>query len=154
MTHFNIDMVGVSRAEGRADSASDDATGPNEVKVIGPRVLSTELDSLIETANQGFLRMWLNHQHDTPDSPFIYPRTDAKPLVERGVPVVEFTTGFHPRYHRRNDEAVYIDPEKTAAVSKTVMVIAWILADALRLPKMDTGYPSRVPVVGRTRHPQ
>lgn len=145
VAHVNVDMVGTSRAPGRADSASADVTEPNEIYVTGPRVLSTELDTLVETTNEAFLQMRLNHRYDTPDSPFIYPRTDARPFVERGVPIIAFMTGFHPRYHRPQDEAAYIDPQKISAVSKTALVIAWTLADVLERPRVDKGYPPRVP---------
>jgi hypothetical protein len=141
VTHFNVDMIGGS-AHPR-DTASRQAKA-HEVFVIGPRVLSTGLDSLVERTNRAYLNMKLNHQLDDPQSEFYYPRTDARPLIENGIPTVEFFTGLHSRYHRSNDEARYLDMTKIQEVSRTLMATVWAVANAPQRPAVDKGFPDRV----------
>jgi hypothetical protein len=141
VTHFNLDMIG-GTADAK-DSASQQAKA-HEVYVIGPRILSTDLDSLVERTNRAYLNMKLNHKHDNPDSEFYYPRTDARPLIEHGIPTIEFFTGLHPRYHRSNDEARYLDMSKIQEVSRTLMATVWTIANGPQRPVIDKGFPSRV----------
>lgn len=139
--HFNVDMIGGTA--GPSDTVSRPAKA-HEVFVIGPRVLSTGLDSLVERTNRGYLNMELNHKEDRPDSEFYYPRTDAVPFIERGIPTIEFFTGLHSRYHRSNDEARYVDMKKVQEVSRTLMATVWAVANARERPVVDKGFPPRV----------
>ena len=96
---FNIDMIGANRAPGSPDAGEERVTGPNEVFLIGPGLLSDRASALIDRVNDEYLKLSLNRQHDTPTSEFFYPRTDAGPYLERGVLTIRFTTGIHDRYH-------------------------------------------------------
>jgi hypothetical protein len=145
VAHFNVDMVGATRAPGTPDSAALDVTGPNEVHLIGPGVLSAQIEGLIEGANRAYGRMVFDRRHDRADSEFFYPRTDAGPFLERGIPTIGFTTGIHDRYHLPADEARYLDPEKIQAVARAVLVSAWTLADSPERPRIDRGIPPTVP---------
>jgi Zn-dependent M28 family amino/carboxypeptidase len=147
VAHFNVDMIGATRAPGRADSASADVAGPNEVYVGGPRVLSASLDSLIRRTNRELLDMQLNSKYDRADHEFFYPRTDAGPFLERGVLSVDLFTGLHARYHRPQDEARHLDPKKIEAVSRTLLGIVWAVAntDAHSVPRIDKEMPTNVP---------
>jgi len=119
---------------------------PHEVFVVGPRVLSTGLDSLVEQTNRSYLNMRLNHSEDRPESPFYYPRTDAVPFIEHRVPTLDFFTGLEWRYHRSADEARYLDMNKVGEVSRTLMAVAWEIANAPQRPIVDKGFPKRVPL--------
>lgn len=141
VTHLNVDMIG-GTADPK-DTASRQAKA-HEVFVIGPRVLSTGLDSLVERTNRAYLNMKLNHKLDEPESEFYYPRTDARPLIENGIPTIEFFTGLHSRYHRSNDEARYLDIKKIQEVSRTLMATVWAIANAPQRPVVDKGFPARV----------
>jgi hypothetical protein len=151
VTHINVDMIGSSA--GPLDTIERPGLGkppipaqPHEVFVVGPRVLSTGLDSLVEQTNRSYLNMRLNHSEDRPDSEFYYPRTDAVPFIERGVPTLDFFTGLEWRYHRSADEARYLDMNKVGEVSRTLMAVAWEIANAPQRPIVDKGFPKRVPV--------
>ena len=145
VAHFNIDMIGANRAPGSPDEKSPDVTGPNEVYLIGPGVLSAQTNALLEAANRGYLNMTFNRRFDTPESEFFYPRTDAGPFLERGILTIGFFTGLHPRYHQPADEAKYLDPKKMEVIARTVFASIWALADAAERPRIDRPIPQTVP---------
>jgi hypothetical protein len=142
--HVNVDMIGASRRPGSADAASTGVTEAGEVFLIGPRVLSAQVDVLLQRVNDGYLKLRLNRLHDTPDSEFFYPRTDAGPFLERGILTVGFTTGIHDRYHRPSDEARALDPVQMRDVARTVLASVWMLADAAERPRIDRPLPASV----------
>lgn len=141
VAHFNVDMIGGTAA---ATDTSSQPTKAHEVFIVGPRVLSTSLDSLIERTNRGYLQLRLNHTLDEPSSEFYYPRTDARPFIEHGIPTIDFFTGLHPRYHRSNDEARYLDMTKVQEVSRALMATVWAVANDPQRPRLDKGIPARV----------
>jgi Zn-dependent M28 family amino/carboxypeptidase len=147
--HFNIDMIGATRAPGKGDANSADVTGPNETLLIGPGVLSTGANALLERVNREYLGMTFNRRFDTPESEFFYPRTDAGPFLERGILPIGFFTGLHSRYHLPADEAKYLDPEKMQVVTRTVFAAIWAFADAAERPKIDRPIPATVPRYGK-----
>ncbi|MDA1306794.1 MAG: M28 family peptidase [Acidobacteria bacterium] len=145
VAHFNIDMVGATRAPGTADADSPDATGPNEVFLIGPGVLSATASAFIERVNAGYLNMTLNRKDDRWDSEFFYPRTDAGPFLERGILTIGWTTGLHRRYHLPVDEAQFLDPVKMQAIGRTVFATLWMMADDPARPRIENPIPVSVP---------
>jgi Zn-dependent M28 family amino/carboxypeptidase len=145
VAHFNIDMIGANRVPGAMDSASPEVTGPNEVYLVGPGVLSAGVDSLLERVNRSYLNLRFNRAYDRADNQFFYPRTDAGPFLERGILTIGFFTGLHPRYHAPSDEARYLDPKKMEAIARTVFVSAWLLADTRERPRIDREIPASVP---------
>jgi hypothetical protein len=136
VAHFNIDMIGATRAPGTADAESADIAGPNEVYLIGPGVLSDSANALIERVNQDYLKMRFNRNDDRWDSEFFYPRTDAGPFLERGVLTIGWNTGLHRRYHLPSDEAKFLDPKKIEAVTRTVFATLWVMADSAERPRI------------------
>jgi hypothetical protein len=145
LVEFNVDMIGANRAPGSPDADDPRATGPNEVFVIGPRVLSARGDALVEAANRAYLNLRLNHEYDRVGSEFFYPRSDAGPFLERGVLTIGFTTGIHERYHLPADEARFLDPKKMEAIARTILVAAWAVADAPERVGIDQPLPAIVP---------
>jgi Zn-dependent M28 family amino/carboxypeptidase len=149
VAHINVDMIGANRQPGSPDAESPNVTGPNEVFLIGPGVLSARVDALIEAVNRDYLRLTFNRRDDRPDSEFFYPRTDAGPFLERGILTIGFTTGTHDRYHLPADEAKYLDPRKMETISRTIFATLWMLADADERPGIDKDIP---PIVPRHRY--
>lgn len=145
VAHFNVDMIGANRAPGSPDAGVDTVSGPNEVFLIGPGVLSARADALIERVNAAYLSMTFNRAYDRPDHEYFYPRTDAGPFLERGILTIGFTTGNHGRYHLPSDEARFLDPGKIESVSRTVFVSIWMLADQAARPSIDKAIPATVP---------
>lgn len=145
VAHFNIDMIGATRAPGTADADSPDVPGPNEVYLIGPGVLSDQAHTLIERVNQDYLKMRFNRNDDRWDSEFFYPRTDAGPFLERGVLTIGWNTGLHRRYHLPSDEAKFLDPNKIEVIARTVFATLWVMADSAERPRIDKPIPVSVP---------
>jgi Zn-dependent M28 family amino/carboxypeptidase len=148
VAHFNIDMIGATRAAGTGDANSPEVSGPNEVYLAGPGVLSTSANALLEAVNRDYGKMLFNRRYDTAASEFFYPRTDAGPFLERGILTINFFTGLHPRYHLPADEAKYLDPVKMEAVTRTVFASVWALASAAERPRIDQAIPISVPRYG------
>jgi Zn-dependent M28 family amino/carboxypeptidase len=145
VAHFNIDMIGANRAPGSSDSSSPAVTGPNEVYLVGPGVLSTAADTLLQRVNGAYLNLTFNRAFDKPDHEFFYPRTDAGPFLERGILTIGFFTGIHPRYHQPSDEARHLDAKKMEAITRTVFASVWAFADAADRPGIDKSIPATVP---------
>ena len=141
---INIDMIGADRAPTSADANEARVTGPNEVFLIGPGPLSDRVSALIDRVNDAYLKLTLNRTHDTPSSEFFYPRTDAGPYLERGVLTIGFTTGIHNRYHLPADEAKFLNPEKIAAIAKTVFAIVHALGQTDQRPAIEKPLPPSV----------
>lgn len=144
VAHFNIDMIGANRAPGSPDSGEARVTGPNEVLLIGPRVLSASADALLERVNAEYLKLVLDRSWDSADKEFFYPRTDAGPFLERGILTIGFTTGIHDRYHLPADEARALDPKKMEGIARTVFASVWALADTPERPRIDKPIPPTV----------
>jgi Zn-dependent M28 family amino/carboxypeptidase len=144
VAHVNVDMIGASRRPGSADARSDEVTERNEVFVIGT-LLSRQTSTLLDRVNAEYLNLRFNRTHDTADSEFFYPRTDAGPFLERGVLTIGFTTGMHNRYHLPADEARALDAAQVHAIARTVLVSLWALADTPERPQIDQPIPATVP---------
>lgn len=144
VAHVNVDMIGASRRPGSADAESKDVTAPGEVFVIGT-ALSQQAATLLDGVNADYLALKFNRTHDTADSEFFYPRTDAGPFLERGVLTIGFTTGIHDRYHLPADEARALDATQLHAIARTVFASVWMLADSVEQPRIDQPIPPSVP---------
>jgi Zn-dependent M28 family amino/carboxypeptidase len=145
VAEINVDMIGANRAPGSPDADEPRTTGPNEVYMIGPGVMSAKASALLDSANRAYLNLTFNREFDTPESEFFYPRSDAGPFIERGILTIGFTTGIHARYHLPSDEAKFLDPKKMEAIARTILVSAWALADATERPGIDKPLPPIVP---------
>jgi hypothetical protein len=149
VAHFNVDMIGASRAAGTPDEHSADVTGPDEVYLIGPGVLGARTDALLEAVNRSYLNLRFNRRYDTPESEFFYPRTDAGPFLERGILTIGFFTGLHDRYHQPADDAQYLDARKMEVIARTVFASIWMVADAEERPRIEGAIPPTVPRHGQ-----
>jgi hypothetical protein len=145
VAHFNVDMIGASRRPGSADERSPGVTERGEVYLIGPGVLSTRVNALIEQVNAGYLNVRFNRAFDRPEVEFFYPRTDAGPFLERGILTIGFFTGIHDRYHLPSDEARFLDPVQMHVIARMVFGSVWAVADAAERPRIDQPMPATVP---------
>ena len=144
VANINMDMIGRTKASGDVDPLNTELTGSNEVYVSGPKVLSSDLDALVESVNRHYLALNYNRRLDTWGSEWLYPRADHHWFLEKHIPVVFFFTGLHADYHRASDTIDKIDVPKLERIARTVFVTAWTLADATNRPRIDKPWPDRL----------
>lgn len=145
VTQINIDMIGRSKREGDTNPANRDLSGPNEVYVIGSRVMSTELGELTDRVNSAYLNLSYNYRYDDPKDPnrFFF-RSDHYNYAQKGIPIVFFFTGVHEDYHRPGDHPDKIDYQKLEKVTQTIFMTAWEIANLSSRPKVDKQLPSEL----------
>ena len=141
VAHFTVDMIGRTKVPGTSVQGEDQLSGPGEVFVSGPAVLSTELDSVLARVSRDYNYIHFDRRFEDPTHEFFYPRTDAAPYIEQGIPYVEFFTGLHGDYHRQTDEVSKLDPVKFEAVTRAVFVTLWTVADDPVRPRIDKPVP-------------
>jgi len=138
VTQLNIDMIGRSKKEGDNNPANKDLTGPNELYVIGSKMMSTDLGILSEEVNKQYLKLAFNYKYDDPtDTERFFYRSDHYNYAKKGVPIIFYFSGVHEDYHGLADTADKIDYRKMEKITRTVFAMMWSLANAPARPKVD-----------------
>jgi Zn-dependent M28 family amino/carboxypeptidase len=147
VTQINIDMIGRSKPEGDTNSRNKDLSGPNEIYVIGSRMMSSELGELTEAVNQQYLNLSYNYRYDDPTDPnrFFF-RSDHYNYARKGIPIVFFFDGEHEDYHRPGDSADKIDYSKMEKVVRTIYMTLWEVANRPTRPKLDKPLPPQIQI--------
>jgi Zn-dependent M28 family amino/carboxypeptidase len=143
VTQINIDMIGRSKKEGDTNVRNANLSGPNEVYVIGSKMMSTELGELTDTVNKDYLNIAFNYRYDDPTDPnrFFF-RSDHYNYAKKGIPIVFFFDGVHEDYHQPGDEVQKIDFQKMEKVTRTVYMLLWEVANRATRPKVDKQLPA------------
>lgn len=158
VANLNIDMIGRTKGPGYADSDPQHVlVNPGEIMLVGPNISSDELEKTIETVNAGYQKLKLNHfydatkpdkEHDNlgpqPNGQRIFYRSDHYNFAKMGIPIVFFTTGLHPDYHRATDTPDKIDYKEMMIVSKTVSAVGWVLANQTGRPALNKTLPEQL----------
>jgi hypothetical protein len=146
VTQLNIDMIGRAKKEGDDNMANRDLTGPNELYIIGSKMMSTDLGNLSEEVNNSFLKLSFNYKYDDPnDSERFFYRSDHYNYAKKGVPIIFYFSGVHEDYHGLADTPDKIDYQKMEKVTRTVFAMMWRLANAPERPKVDNPLPPQAP---------
>lgn len=145
LAQINIDMIGRSKKEGDTHRRNNSLSGPNEVYVIGSKMMSTELGEITEAVNKGYLNLTYNYRYDDPKDPnrFFF-RSDHYNYARKGIPIVFFFAGEHEDYHRPDDEPQKIDYEKMQKIVRTVFLTMWEIANRPTRPKVDKQLPAEL----------
>jgi hypothetical protein len=145
VTQLNIDMIGRSKPEGNTNRRNAELSGPNEIYVIGSKMMSTELGALSDRINQSYLNISYNFKYDDPKDPnkFFF-RSDHYNYARRGVPIIFYFDGEHEDYHRPGDEVSKIDFRKMEKVSRTIFLTGWEVANLSARPKIDKQLPAEL----------
>jgi hypothetical protein len=143
VAQLNIDMIGRSRAAGDSNPRNKDLSGPDEVYVIGSKMMSTELGALSEAVNDAFLKLSFNYKYDDPKDPerFFY-RSDHIHYARKGIPIIFYFTGVHADYHQPSDEVSKIDFAKFEKITKSIYATFWEIADLKSRPRVDKELPA------------
>jgi Peptidase family M28 len=145
ITQLNIDMIGRSKKEGDNNPRNRNLTGPNEIYVIGSKIMSTELGELSEAVNRSFLNLKFNYKYDAPRDPEgLFYRSDHFNYAKRGIPIIFYFDGVHEDYHMPTDTADKIDYDKMEKVSRTIFATLWKLANVPSRPKVDKPMPAQL----------
>jgi Zn-dependent M28 family amino/carboxypeptidase len=138
VTQINIDMIGRSKKEGDTNPRNRELSGPNQIYVIGSKMMSTELGALVESVNSQYLNLTYDYRYDDPADPNrFFSRSDHYNYARKGIPIVFFFDGEHEDYHRPGDSVDKIDFQKMEKVARTIYLTAWEVASRPTRPKVD-----------------
>lgn len=145
VAQLNIDMIGRSKKEGDTKPENRDLSGPNEIYVIGSKMMSTELGDLSERVNRAYLNLTFNYKYDDPADPnrFFF-RSDHFNYAQRGIPIIFYFDGVHEDYHRPSDTPDKIDYQKMEKITRTVFLTALEIANAPARPRVDKQLPAEL----------
>jgi Zn-dependent M28 family amino/carboxypeptidase len=145
VTQLNIDMIGRSKKDGDTEPRNKDLSGPNQIYVIGSKMMSTELGELTEAVNKSFLNLQFDYRYDDPNDPnrFFF-RSDHYNYARKGIPIVFFFDGVHEDYHRPGDEPQKIDYQKMEKVARTIYLTLWEVANRSTRVKVDKQLPAQL----------
>jgi Zn-dependent M28 family amino/carboxypeptidase len=155
---LNIDMIGRTAPEGYKDpDPTHLLVKPNEIMVVGPNISSADMEKTLETVNNAYQKLNLNHFYDVtapdkdhdnlgpqPRGQRIFYRSDHYNFAKVGIPIVFFTDGLHVDYHRVTDTPDKIDYPQMVKVSRTVSAISWVLANQAGRPKLNEKLPDQL----------
>ncbi len=155
---LNMDMIGRTKKAGEVDpDPSHVLVGPGEVLLVGPNISSDDLEKTIETVNNSYQKLSLNHFYDAtaPDATHdnlgpgpmgqrIFYRSDHYNFAKMGIPIAFFSDGLHVDYHRPTDTPEKIDFVEIQQVSKTVAAVAWVLGNEAGRPKLNAKLPDQL----------
>ena len=115
---LNIDMIG--RIDDRELESQD------YVSLVGADKLSTELHEISEQMNKEHTNLFLDYTYNDENHPErIYYRSDHWNFAKNGIPVIFYTTGSHPDYHKPTDVVENIEFELMTKRTKLVFYTAW-----------------------------
>lgn len=145
IAQLNIDMIGRSRNADDTNPRNAGLTGPNEIYVIGSRMMSSQLATLSEKVNQSYLNLTFNYKYDDPeDKERLFFRSDHYNYAKKGIPIIFYFDGIHEDYHRQSDHPDKIDYVKMEKVTRTVFAKMWRLANQDVRPVVDRQLPSQL----------
>jgi len=142
VAQLNIDMIGRSRPDGDTNPRNRDLSGPNELYVIGSKLMSRELGQISEAVNAAYLKLSFNYRYDDPKDPerFFY-RSDHIHYARKDIPIIFYFTGPHAEYHQPTDEVSRIDFQKYEKITRTIYATLWEIGELKTRPKVDTPLP-------------
>jgi len=158
VANLNMDMIGRTKGPDFSDPDRQHVlVNPGEVLLVGPNVSSDDLEKTIETVNSTYQKLTLNHFYDTtapdathdnlgpqPNGQRIFYRSDHYNFAKMGIPIVFFTTGLHPDYHRPTDTPDKIDYKEMQVISKTLAAVGWVLSTQAGRPQLKANLPEQL----------
>ncbi|MEO7454750.1 MAG: M28 family peptidase [Gemmatimonadaceae bacterium] len=125
--HVSNDMIGRSRPNNSPPVST--LSSADTIYVTGPKLLSTRIEGVLQRATKEYPFIALDRRYEDVSASYYYPRTDAGPYLERGIPIMQFFNGEHPDYHRPSDEVGKLDMRKITNVAKFSFGALWMAAD-------------------------
>jgi hypothetical protein len=118
---------------------------PNEIFLIGSRMMSNDLGDVSEATNKGFLNLSFNYKYDDPNDPeqYFY-RSDHFNYAKKGIPIIFYMDGSHADYHQPSDTIEKINFTEMEKVARTIFATGWELANRPVRPRVDKPLPASV----------
>ena len=145
VAQLNIDMIGRSRKTDDTNPKNKELSGENEVYVIGSKMMSSQLGTVVDGVNNSYLKLNYNFKYDDPSDPnrFFF-RSDHFNYAVKGIPITFWFDGVHQDYHGADDEADRIDYTKMEKITRTIFLTMWELGDAKTRPTVDKQLPKEL----------
>ena len=147
---LNMDMVG------RDDCDNIEGDYTNTVFLVGADRISTDLHNLVIQTNQTLARpLALDYEMNDPNDPEgVYTRSDHYSYAQKGIPIVFFTTGLHPDYHRITDTVDKIQFPKMTRIAQLAYEVGFSIANSDKVLERDnkgprTGFGSKAEVLAK-----
>lgn len=158
VANLNMDMIGRTKSPDSVDpNPTHVLVNRGEVMVVGPQISSDDLEKTIETVDNSYQKLALNHFYDAtapdathdnlgprPNGQRIFYRSDHYNFAKMGIPIAFFTTGLHVDYHRPTDTPEKIDFVELQSVAKTVAAVGWELANQAGRPRLNAKLPDQL----------
>jgi Zn-dependent M28 family amino/carboxypeptidase len=140
---LNMDMIGRNQEvpenggrRFRGMEVQSAESNQNSLNIVG-HTYSEDILTAVNTANRHF-GLEIETGYDAAATSIIR-RSDHWPFLQRGVPAILLTTGFHPDYHRTTDDVSRINFEKLEKIVRLTHQVSWDLARQDSRPKMNPG---------------
>lgn len=145
IAQLNIDMIGRSKKDGDTNQRNANLSGPNEIYVIGSKMMSSYLFEVSEQVNKSYLNLNFNYKYDDPnDRERLFYRSDHFNYAKKGIPIIFYFDGVHEDYHQATDHPDKIDYDKMEKVARTVFATMWKLSNSSQRPKVDQPLPPQL----------
>jgi hypothetical protein len=147
---LNLDMVG------RDDCDNIEGDYTNTVFLVGADRISTDLHNVVIQTNRTQSRpLTLDFElNDANDPENVYTRSDHYSYAQKGIPIVFFTTGLHPDYHRITDTVDKIQFPKMTRIAQLVYELGFSIANSEKPLERDNkgpraGFASKAEVLSK-----
>lgn len=135
---INMDMIGMAKQPGDTSAANTELTATDEIYVIGPKLISSDITRTLTQVNNATVKMKLNDKYDTTeDRNQFYRRSDHFSYIEKGVPAIFLFSGVHAHYHQPSDEIDIIDFEKLTMTTKLLYGLTYEFGSQPERPRVD-----------------
>ena len=132
------------------------ATTRNTLFIVGADRISTDLHNLVIQTNGTLSQpLTLDYElNDANDPENVYTRSDHFSYAAKGIPIVFFTTGLHPDYHRITDTVDKIKFPKMTRIAQLVYEVGFSIANSEKTLERDnkgprTGFASKAEVLAK-----
>ena len=118
---LNTDMIGRNPSDG----------------VIGIGKEHSSLGPLVDSVAAHHPELRIRVINDTMPQERLFYRSDHYNFARKGVPILFFTTGLHPDYHRPTDSVEKIDADQEARILRLVFYLGLDVANAAARPEWN-----------------
>lgn len=130
VANVNVDMIG------RVDKEHEE--NKDYIYIIGGEIISSGLDSILNSANQATVNLDLSKRYnDLEDPNQFYRRSDHWNFGRLGVPFIFFFNGVHADYHRPSDSVDKIEWEALVKRTQLIYTTTAMIANTEKRPEVD-----------------